>query len=295
MFNFIKNKLQKIYSTLTSRLSGIFSQQIVNQESLKELEKILIESDTGVHITRQLITTIKNKNSRKELSGQELQQLLEQELLKILAQQYYHELADVYLLVGINGSGKTTTAAKLAARFKQSGKKALLVAADTFRAAALDQLNAWAQQLAIDIVLGKPEQDPASVIFAACKQYQEQQYTTLIIDTAGRLQTKANLMKELEKIQRTITKLLPNKKVCTLLTIDSMLGQNSLEQARLFNESTKLDGLILTKMDGTGKGGIIFAISTELHVPIAYISFGEKLDDLALFDPQNYIKELLQK
>jgi fused signal recognition particle receptor len=202
--------------------------------------------------------------------------------------------SQVFVLVGINGSGKTTFAGKLAHKLKQEGNNVLLVAADTFRAAAPEQLTAWAQNIGVDIVLGTPNQDPAAVVFAGCERFKKENYDAIIIDTAGRLHTKTNLMNELAKIKRVITKQLPDKSITTLLTIDAMLGQNSFEQAKLFKECTDVNGIVLTKMDGTGKGGIVFAIAHQLHIPIAYISFGEQLDNIKLFDAQEYVHDLLE-
>ena len=196
-------------------------------------------------------------------------------------------------MVGINGSGKTTFAGKLAHKYAQESKKVLLVAADTFRAAAPEQLQEWSDTVGVDMVRGTQNQDPASVVCSGCEKFKTDQYDILIIDTAGRLHTKTNLMNELTKINRVITKQLPDKTVNTLLTIDSMLGQNSFEQAKLFHESTDLSGLVLTKMDGTGKGGIVFAITDELAIPIWYITFGEQLNQLKLFDKNEYVDNLL--
>ena len=197
--------------------------------------------------------------------------------------------------MGINGSGKTTFAAKLASHLKGLNKKVLLVAADTFRAAATEQLQSWGDRLSVEVVTGKENQDPASVVYAGCEAYKQGNYDALIIDTAGRLQTKVNLMKELEKIRKILSKQLPDKKIATLLTVDAMLGQNSFDQAKLFKESTNVNGIVLTKMDGTGKGGIVFSITEQLKIPIAYISFGEQPDQLAHFDSEAYLKELFGK
>jgi len=199
----------------------------------------------------------------------------------------------IHVLVGINGSGKTTFAGKLAHFYKQQGKKVLLVAADTFRAAAPEQLAQWSERSGVGIVLGKQNQDPASVVFAGCERFKQELFDILIIDTAGRLQTKANLMNELAKIKRTIDKQLPNEPINVLLTIDSMLGQNSFEQAKIFKESTQVNGIVLTKMDGTGKGGIVFGIAQELGIPVAYVAFGEQADQFAPFNAENYVEELL--
>lgn len=297
MFSFIKTQLQKIYSAITSTISELFARKQLDDQTLKDLELILISSDAGVKTTRTIINSLKDRYARGQITtGDDLKKALHCELLAILKplDNAIHD-ASVYLFVGINGSGKTTFISKFANLHAQKGKKILLVAGDTFRAAAPEQLNAWAQKIGVDIVIGKEQQDPSSVIFAGCQQFAEKQHDILIIDTAGRLQTKANLMKELEKIKRTVNKQLPYKKIVTFLTIDAMLGQNSFEQARIFNESTAIDGTILTKMDGTGKGGIIFAINQELRIPVAYISFGEQIDDVKRFDAQEYVSALLDK
>ena len=294
MFNFIKDALKKIYSTCTSKFSSLFAKNIIDPETLTELEKILIEADTGISITKKIIQKIQQGYKAGIISDSlSLKKALQEQLLTILKSDNNQNTPSIILLVGINGSGKTTLASKLAYQEIQKGKKVLLVAADTFRAAAQEQLSAWAQKLHIDIVLGTAQQDPAAVVYTGCTQFKQDGYDTVIIDTAGRLQTKINLMKELEKIKRVIKQQLPDQAVCTLLTVDAMLGQNSLEQARIFNESTTVDGIALTKMDGTGKGGIIFAISHELHIPVLYISYGEKPEQLKIFDPTKYVNELL--
>lgn len=294
MFNFIKNSLKKIYTTLTSQLSALFSTQQIDTTTMEKLERILLESDAGVPVTRQLIAELTQEMQTGSLTtGSELQKALQVKLLQLLEQKIYNSQAQLYLLVGINGSGKTTTAAKLAFQFKNQGKKVLLVAADTFRAAATQQLTAWAQKIGVDIVIGRENQDPASVIFGGCQKYKTEGYDILIIDTAGRLQTKTNLMKELEKIGSIVKRQLPEHKISTLLSVDAMLGQNSLDQARLFHESTRLDGIVLTKMDGTGKGGIVFAIMQELKVPVAFITFGEQADQIKAFNAQEFVADLL--
>ncbi len=297
MFGFVKNALSKIYQQVTSKLAGLFGRTAVDEATLKELEIILLSADTGVSTTRMVIENIKNKVNKGIIAtGTDLKQALKEELRTILKPvDPTIENKNVFLLVGINGSGKTTCAAKLAHRFIKQGKKVLLAAADTFRAAAVDQLTTWAAKIGATIVQGNPGQDPASVIYQACEQFKTGGYDVLIIDTAGRLQSKANLMKELEKCKKTVQKQLPNAKTVTLLTIDGMLGQNSFEQAKLFHESTQLDGIILTKMDGSGKGGIVFGVAHQLGIPTLYISFGEGLEDIALFEPEKYLEELVEK
>ena len=297
MFSFLKSQLTKIYTDFSSKLAGLFSRNTIDLNVLNELENLLIGSDMGVKTTNKIIDQLKLKISNGQVQkGQDLKEVLEKILIEIVSANTIDcSKSDIYLLVGINGSGKTTFAGKLANSLKNESKKVLLVAGDTFRAAAVEQLQQWAERSNIAIEVGKENQDPASVIFAGCERFKKENFNSLIIDTAGRLQTKVNLMKELEKIKKVIEKQLPNHKICTLLTVDSMLGQNSFEQAKIFNESTKLDGIILTKMDGTGKAGIIFSIVQEFNLPIAFISFGEEIDNIKTFDSKAYIAQLLSE
>lgn len=296
MFNFIKKTLNSIYNQFTTKVRSLFTKTHVDEETLNELEKILIEADTGIYTTRSIISSLKSDFlAGKITQGSDLRTELTKKLKDLLKIKPYIPEADIYLLVGINGSGKTTFAGKLGNWLKQQNKKVLLTAGDTFRAAATEQLNTWGKRLDIPVVIGKENQDPASVVFAGCQKFTEENYDCLIIDTAGRLQTKVNLMKELEKIKRIITQQAGSKKISTLLTIDAMLGQNSFDQAKIFNESTQVDGIVLTKMDGTGKGGIVFSIVQELKIPIAFISYGEKPEQLSLFDADSYIDQLLNE
>ena len=295
MFGFLKNKLKKIYNQVTTKLQGIFSREKIDEQTLAELERILVEADTGVKTTKKLIHYLKAEfKSGKIEQGSQLKEALQIKLNQILQNNHINENAKVYLLVGVNGSGKTTFAAKLANKFKKDGKKVLLAAADTFRAAATEQLEQWADKTKTEIVVGSENQDPGSVVFQACSKFQDDNFDVLIVDTAGRLQTKVNLMKELEKIKKIVDKKMPEEEVITLLTIDAMLGQNSAEQAKIFNESTNVDAIVLTKMDGTGKGGIIFALKQELNLPVYYISYGEQLENFEVFDSQKYVDELLE-
>ncbi len=294
MFNFIKKALRKIYDSCTSKLGALFSRTSIDAETIREVERILLEADAGVAITKKIKEQLEAEYKAGTIpDGAKLQQSLEKILIDILSSQNASAEGAVLLLVGINGSGKTTLASKLAYAAKKREEKVLFVAADTFRAAAQEQLGAWATRLEIDIITGKQGQDPSSVVFTGCQAYAQGNYQKLIIDTAGRLQTKTNLMKELEKIKRVIVQKLPNAKITTILTIDAMLGQNSFEQARIFHESTSIDGIALTKMDGTGKGGIIFAIVHELRIPVLYISYGEALENLKHFDAHEYVHALL--
>jgi fused signal recognition particle receptor len=294
MFNFIKKALHKIYDTCAQRFNELFSKNTLDQQTLLELEKILIQADTGTSITKYIIRNLTNQYQSGAINdSQTLKQGLRNELLRLLDVPEPRSDASVIVLVGINGSGKTTLASKLAYNMIHNGKKVLLVAADTYRAAAQEQLATWAKKLNIDIIHGSYQQDPASVVYKGCCQFKSNHYDVMIVDTAGRLQTKINLMKELEKIKRVVVQQLPDRHVTTILTVDAMLGQNSLEQARVFHESTQLDGIALTKMDGTGKGGIVFAVVHELKIPVMYVAFGEQPDQLKKFSGNDYVNELL--
>lgn len=291
MFNFIKKALQSVYTQFAAKIGSFFGRAVIDEAALKELELLLLTSDVGVATTRNIIQKVRGFGV---VDGAGLHRALSTILLDTLIRvPAAHESADVYVLVGINGSGKTTSVAKLAHYFVKQGKKVLLVAADTFRAAAVNQLESWARITQTDIVTGSPGQDPASVVFTGCQQFLDGGYDILIIDTAGRLHTKTNLMNELGKVMRIIAKNVPHKRVQTLLTIDGMLGQSSFSQAQLFKECAAVDGVILTKMDGTGKGGVIFAIAAELELPVAYITFGEKPEDIKHFVPAEFVTQLL--
>jgi len=295
MFSFFKKSFNRIYNSITNKLLSVFSRTTLDTETERELERILLEADTGVSITKQIMNQLRAEISHGAIAtGADLKKALESVLHKsALDVKAYPTNATIYLLIGINGSGKTTCAAKLAHHFHAQGKKVILVAADTFRAAAPEQLAAWAKTTGATLISGLTGQEPASVVFTACETFTHDNHDIMIIDTAGRLQTKTNLMRELEKIRRIIEKKAPSTTICTLLTVDAMLGQNSLEQARIFHESTPLDGIMLTKMDGTGKGGIVFAIMHELKIPVAFITYGEKLQDMAQFNLTDYISSLL--
>lgn len=293
MFSFFKEKLTKVYEQVTSKITALFNRSTIDQTTLDELSRILLSADTGVVTTRAIINHLQTALSQGSIqSGDQAKKLLD-EYLQTLLIATPPLLDDIIMLVGINGSGKTTCTGKLAHRFIKEKKRVLIVAGDTFRAAAVEQVATWATRAGAALYSGTPSQDPSAVVFGACQKWKNEQFDKLIVDTAGRLQTKTQLMQELEKIKRTLIKQLPDKKICTLLVLDAMLGQNSLQQAKLFNEATKLDGIILTKLDGTAKGGIVFAIAQELKLPVFFVSMGEKIDDLIPFDPVTFINQLI--
>lgn len=298
MFSFIKDTFKKIYATVTQGLAELFgSGGSFDEAFVQELSKLLIGADTGVKTTQEIIEKLKKAMAGKEVTDLAAAKVaLEGILLELLATAQQGQAGaqpKILLMVGVNGSGKTTFVAKYAAQLKKQGKRVLLVAGDTFRAAATEQLASWAQTLGVDIAVGNEGQDPASVVFDACTRFKAEGYDHLIIDTAGRLQNKINLMRELEKIKKIVNKQLPDQAIGTWLTVDSMLGQNSFDQAKVFHETTAVDGLVLTKLDGTGKGGIVFAITQALGLPVVYVTFGEAVDDLKAFNAAAYVQGLL--
>ena len=296
MFGFFKEQFAKIYTQITVSLSSLFSRSKLDEAFVKELTNLLLQSDVGVVTTKKIITELSlGIQNQKITTIEQAQEALEKYLIALFDKQEKKSIEPhVLLMVGINGSGKTTTIAKLAAKFKTQGKKVLLVAGDTFRAAATHQLADWGKKLEVEVFIGRENQDPSSVIFDAAKKFKDEAFDHIIIDTAGRLQTKVNLMHELEKISRIIKKCLPDYELQTWLTIDGMLGQNSLDQAKIFHEAAPLDALVVTKLDGTGKGGIVFAITDELHIPITYLTFSESIEGIKPFDAQEYVKGLFQ-
>ena len=294
MFNFVKDKIKKVYAAVTGKMAGIFGGAHIDEAFFKQLQVLLLEADTGVKTTtgimEQLTMLVKERGiTSMEAVRTVLAEILEQRL----GTGAPISMPPVIMMVGVNGSGKTTFVAKLASLLHADGKRVLLVAGDTFRAAATQQLAEWGRRSGTEVFIGKEEQDPASVIFDACARFKQGGFDHLVIDTAGRLQTKVNLMHELVKVRKVISRQLPDVAVATWLGIDAMLGQNSLRQAEVFNEATKLDGVILTKLDGTGKGGIVFAITDTLKLPIVYITFGEEITAIKPFDSKEYVRGLL--
>jgi fused signal recognition particle receptor len=297
MFNFLKEKIKKIYSSVAQGVQALFGQGNFDEVFLKQLSDLLISADTGIKTTEIIIDRL--RRAMQQLPQADLVQAkvaLEAILLDLLqTAQPAEAVPKVLVMVGVNGSGKTTFVAKYAALAKAQNKRVMVVAGDTFRAAATQQLAHWAEQIGVTVFVGQENQDPAAVIFDACEQFKREAYDYIIIDTAGRLQTKVNLMKELEKIKKIIQRQLGDYPISTWLTLDAMLGQNSLAQAEIFHQATQVNGVVLTKLDGTGKGGLVFAITQKLQLPIVYVTFGEALDDIKLFDAQSYVHDLLHR
>ncbi|MCF0108209.1 MAG: signal recognition particle-docking protein FtsY [Bacilli bacterium] len=291
--------LEKSRQNFSNKLQLLSNKyKTVNQDYFEELEQILIESDVGINLTLTIIDEVLQRSKEDNIvEPTKINEILVDKMFLGYASKgdVVNELSftpgtpTVLLVVGVNGVGKTTTIAKLANRYLKKGKKVLLVAADTFRAGAVEQLNIWADRLGIDIVTGANEADPASVAYDGVHKAVMENYDFVIVDTAGRLQTKANLMAELAKIKRVISKEVPEGPQETFLIVDATTGQNGVIQAKAFSEVTKLTGVVITKMDGTSKGGIILAIRDELGVPVRFIGLGEKMEDLMEFDLDKYL------
>jgi fused signal recognition particle receptor len=297
-FSRLKERLTKTRETLITRVDRlVLGKKTIDEDLLDELEEILITSDLGVETTRALIESVQQKVKRKELSDPErLKDSLQTEIFRFLDVPGkipdFSQVPYVILVVGVNGVGKTTTIGKLAQRFGEAGRKVLLVAGDTFRAAAGEQLEIWANRAGAEIIRRKEGSDPSAVVYDGIQAARSHGSEVVLIDTAGRLQTRVNLMEELKKIRRVIRKEIPEAPHQTLLVLDATMGQNAISQAKLFHEALEINGIILTKLDGTAKGGIIVGICHELHIPIEFIGIGEKIEDLQPFDPEEFVRAL---
>lgn len=291
--------LQKTRSSFITRISKVVvGKSTVNDEFLDELEELLISSDVGVNTTVKIIERIEARVSLdKYLGDKELNELLKEEITDLLeaTEKPIKNLETkpyVIMVVGVNGVGKTTTIGKLSHMFKQQGLKVVLGAADTFRAAAVDQLKIWGERVGVEVVAKGMNTDPAAVAFEAVKYGAQQNADVVIIDTAGRLHNKVNLMNELSKIKRVMDKQVPNAPHEVLLVLDASTGQNAFEQARQFTAATEVTALALTKLDGTAKGGVVIGISDQFSIPVKYIGVGEQMNDLQLFDGKNFVNSL---
>lgn len=301
--------MEKTRKSFSEKMNELFSGfREVDEDFFDDLEETLISADVGFDMTLAISDVLREEvKLRNVRTGEQVKNVIIEKMVEIYEKgqtslptinENPHGLTTL-LFVGVNGVGKTTTVGKYAYQLKNKGKKVLLAAGDTFRAGAIEQLEVWAERVGVDIVTGNEKSDPASVVFDAVKKAQQENYDYLLVDTAGRLQTKVNLMKELEKINRIITREIPDGPSETLLVLDATTGQNALIQAKQFKETTHVTGLILTKLDGTAKGGVVLAIRQELDIPVKFVGLGEGLDDLQAFDPEQYIyglvKDLIEK
>lgn len=288
--------LEKTRSSVFDRIKTIFVESDVTPELYDELEALLIQGDMGAAVVEPIVEDLRKLNLK---FAAEVRTALKQSLVKTLTASVKRppdepRLLTIWLLIGVNGSGKTTSIAKLAYMFKRQGRKVVLAAADTFRAAAIDQLQVWGERVDVPVIHHQPGADPGAVVYDAIAFAFSKRLDLLMIDTAGRLTTKFNLMKELTKIYSTCAKQVHQAPHETYLVLDATTGQNAISQAKNFTEAAKVTGIILSKLDGTAKGGVAFAIVKELGIPIRYVTTGEHLDDIAEFDPQDYVDGLFE-
>jgi len=299
IFNKWHESLTKTRDVTFGRIANFFGTTEINDESWDELEALLIQADLGVETTSSIIENCMEKVRKQGLTRTEqLYQLVKEELINQLDQPEEPDLSaepTVIMIVGVNGSGKTTSIAKLAARYKKMGKKVLLVAGDTFRAAAADQLEIWSQRIDVPIITSNPNSDPGAVTYDGIKSAIARRMDVVIIDTAGRLHTRYNLMEEIKKVYRVAGKALPGAPHHSWIVLDATTGQNALQQAKAFQQAVDLDGAILAKLDSSAKGGMAFAIKHQLNLPILYAGLGESVDDLQLFDRNAFVDGILER
>jgi len=297
-----KSSLSRTRQEITGKIDGLVRRTSkIDEEFWEELEEILIQADVGFKTTLELVDRVRDSARKNKVNeATEVVKLLKEEVKNIL--QYYDqglntvaETPMVILVVGVNGAGKTTSIAKLAHKFKQENKKTMLAAGDTFRAAAIDQLQIWADRVGVELIKNQEGSDPGAVVFDAINAARARKAEVLIIDTAGRLQNKTNLMKELAKISKIVNREIEGAPHEVLLVLDATTGQNAISQARIFKEATGVTGIILTKMDGTAKGGIVLAVAQELNIPVKLIGMGEGMEDLNPFVANNFVEALFEE
>ena len=301
----LDNGLDKTKTSIFDKISrAISGKSKIDDEILDNIEEALISADVGVNTTIKIIERLEKRIARdKYVSSDELHNIINQEIVALLSEQSqsgpsFENLPSnpyIILVVGVNGVGKTTTIGKLANRFKQAGKKVFLGAADTFRAAAIDQLMIWGQRVDVPVIKHKMGADPASVVFDTLSSAKANNAEVVIIDTAGRLHNKVNLMNELTKIRNVVSKIFPDIKPEVLLVLDGSTGQNAYEQARQFSQATNVTALAITKLDGTARGGVVIGISDQMQIPVKYIGLGEGIDDIQVFDKEEFVKSLFDK
>lgn len=297
LFERLKNGLAKTRKGFIGKVESIFTRGKIDEETIEELEEILIASDVGIHAAQEIVNFLREKVRKGEVGDSgSLRESLKKEMISMLGSSapvvLFGEKPFIILAVGVNGVGKTTTIGKLASRFTSQGHSVLFAASDTFRAAAIEQLEIWAKRAGAMIVKHQSGSDPAAVAYDAIESAKHKKIDIVIIDTAGRLHTKSPLMEELKKIKRVVEKAMPHAPQEILLVVDATTGQNALRQAQLFNEAIGVTGIALTKLDGTAKGGIVFAIKKELGIPVRLIGVGEGIDDLRDFDPEEFVEAL---
>lgn len=300
MFRSIRDSLSRTRNSVFGQIAGVLGTGDITDETWEDLEALLIQADVGVPTTLEIVDAMRARARRDGLyKAEQLLRALKDELRAILADKTTFALEQprqltVVMIVGVNGSGKTTSIGKLARRYQDKGKKVILAAADTFRAAAIDQLKIWGERAEVPVIAGQPGGDPGATAYDGIRAARARGFNLLIIDTAGRLHTKYNLMKELEKVYSVCRKSVHAAPHEVLLVLDAPTGQNALVQAQKFKESVQVTGVILTKLDSTAKGGMVFAIYRELGLPVRFIGTGEKLEDLAPFDPDAFVEGLFE-
>jgi fused signal recognition particle receptor len=302
-FQRLKQGLSKNRETWVQKIGTIFQNRQWDENSLGEMEESLITADVGVKATDKLMQALRRQSPG---DTEDLAQDMSAKLQAVMIEMLRASVAApkraplsvrpwVIIFLGVNGVGKTTTIGKLAAQYRDDGKKVLMVAGDTFRAAAIEQLDAWGKRVGVDVVKHKAGADPSAVVFDGMQAAKSRNVDVLLIDTAGRLHTKLHLIEELKKIRRVITREMPDAPHETLLVLDATTGQNGLQQARVFKEATDISGIVLTKLDGTAKGGVIISIQEELGVPVQYIGVGEDVEDLQPFEAESFVQALFEK
>jgi fused signal recognition particle receptor len=298
-FQKLKESLSKTKENILGKISQVISRRKIDDALLEEIEQILIEGDVGVKATTRLIDAIKSKAHERNITdAEQITGLLKEEISSILSKEESDIMPSpatkpvIWLIVGVNGVGKTTTIGKLATYFSSHDKKVIIGACDTFRAAAIEQISIWAERSGVEIIRTQQDADPAAVAFDAASAARARGVDLLLIDTAGRLHTKSQLMEELKKIRRVVQKAVPDAVILSKLILDGTTGQNALSQVKVFTDAVGCDGLIITKLDGTAKGGVIIAIAEELGVPVDFIGVGEGLEDLQRFDAKKFADAL---
>jgi fused signal recognition particle receptor len=302
-FQRLKSGLTKSRENWTQKIGAVFQNRRWDETSLEAMEENLLAADLGPKATEKLMDILRRQSpGAAEDIAQAMSSCLQQAMVQMLQTAATNPRASpfsvrpwVIVFLGVNGVGKTTTIGKLAAQYRSTGKKALLVAGDTFRAAAIEQLEAWAQRAGVDIIKHRAGSDPSAVVYDGMRAAKSRDTDVLLIDTAGRLHTKVHLIEELKKIRRVIAREQPDAPHETLLVLDATTGQNGLQQARIFKEATDINGIVLTKLDGTAKGGVIVGIHEELGVPVRYVGVGEEIEDLQPFEPAQFVQALFER